>query len=152
MVAHHKIHIARDAHRPVVAQVLILRRNVGLRKRLAIHIDDAAANLYDFIGQRDDALDERFAAVQRIPENDHVTALNRLKAVHKFIDEDAFLIGKERRHAGAFDFHRLIEKNDDDEGEPNGDEKIARPDADFALERLSRCWFFIWRNWGLFRD
>ena len=63
--------------------------------------------------------------IQRIPEDHHVAALNRLKAIDKFIDEDPLLVGEQRRHAGAFDFYGLVEKDDDDQGEADGNEQIA---------------------------
>src|SRR5437868_4962097 len=72
--------------------------------------------------------------VERIPENHHVAALNRLEAVDKFVDEDAFLVREQRRHAGAFDFYGLVEEDDDDERETDGDEQVARPDANLFAE------------------
>jgi len=53
---------------------------------------------------------------RRIPEDNHVAAVNGLEAVDKFVDEDALLVGEERRHAGAFDFDRLVQEDNDDEG------------------------------------
>src|SRR5215470_13636103 len=137
MVAHHKIHVMWNAHGTVVAQILILRRDVRFRKLLTVHIDNPAANLHDFTWQRDDPLNEGLAAVQRIPENDYVTARNWFESIDKLVDEDALLVGKKRRHAGAFDLHRLIQKNDDDEREANRDQKVAGPDSNFTLEGLS---------------
>ena len=37
--------------------------------------------------------------------------------IDELVDEDPLLIGDQGRHAGAFDLHRLVEKNDDDHGE-----------------------------------
>src|SRR6266566_4070636 len=102
MIAHDEVHVTRNAHRTIVAQIFVLRRDVWFRERLAVHINDAAANLYHFVGQRNDAFDERLAAIERIPEYDHVATLNRLKPVNKLVDEDALLIGEQWRHAGAF--------------------------------------------------
>jgi len=62
-------------------------------------------------------------------ENDDVAALDGLKAVNKFVDEDAFLVGEQRGHAGAFDFYRLIEEDYDDQRQADGDEQIARPNT-----------------------
>src|SRR5882757_11404198 len=122
MIAHDEVHVTRNAHRTIVAQIFVLRRDVWFRERLPVHVNDAAANLYDLVGQRNDALDERLAAIEWIPEDNHVAALNRLKPINKLVDEDALLVGKQRRHAGAFHFNRLIEEHDDDERKPDGDE------------------------------
>src|SRR6266704_7017889 len=124
MIAHDEVHVTRNSYRTIVAQVFVLRWNVWFRERLAVHINDAAANLYHFVGQRNDAFDERLAAIERIPEDNHVAALNRLKPINKLVDEDALLVGEQRRHAGAFHFDRLIQENDDDEREADGDEQI----------------------------
>ena len=76
--------------------------------------------------------------IQRIPENHDITALNGLEAVNEFVNEDAFLVGEQRRHAGAFDFYGLIEKDDDDKREADGDEQVARPHANLFAQRVCR--------------
>src|SRR5579862_642715 len=114
MISHHKVTVIGDLCRREVAQVFVLRRNVWLGEGHTIHIHNSFANLYHLAGQADDALDKRFRAIQRIPEDDHVAALDGLKPVDKLVDEDTLLIGEEWSHAGAFDLHRLIEENDDD--------------------------------------
>jgi len=150
VVAHDEIAVLGDAEWAVVAHVFILRRDVRLVDGAAVDIDDALANLDIFSRKTDDAFDERFRMIERIPENNNIAALNRLEAVDKFIDEDALLIGEERRHAGAFDFNRLIEENDDDESEADGDEEVAGPNTDFVSQRMDcrgrRGWSF--RNRG----
>src|SRR5580692_1216406 len=150
MVAHDEVAVLGDGDWAVIAQVFVLCWDVGLVDRPAGDIYGALTNLDVFSRQTDDALDERFRMVERIPENDHVAAVDGLKAVDKFVDEDALLIGEERGHAGAFDFYRLIEKDDDDEREADGDEEVAGPDADFVSQgmrcRGRRGWSF--RNRG----
>src|SRR5271167_1152655 len=84
--------------------------------------------------------------VQGIPEYDNVPPLDRLEAINKLIDENPLLIGKERSHAGAFHFYGLIEENDDDKCQPNGDKEVARPNTNFISQgmgrRRRRCWSF----------
>src|SRR5207248_9613494 len=104
-----------------IAEVLVLRRNVRFRNYFAVDVDGALANFDSFARQTDDTLDERFRVIERIPEHHDVAAVNGLEAVDKFIDKDALLVGEERSHAGAFDFHRMIKEDDDDEGETDGD-------------------------------
>ncbi len=64
--------------------------------------------------------------------------MDGFKPVNKLVDEDALLVGEKRRHAGAFDFHRLIEKHDDDEGKTDGNEQVAGPDTDFVAKLVGR--------------
>ena len=59
-------------------------------------------------------------------------ALNRLKAVDKLVDENSFLVAQQRRHAGAFDLYRLIQENNDDHRQYQGNGQIARPSPNFA--------------------
>src|ERR1700749_1119300 len=132
MISHHKVAVLGDLGCGEIGQIFVLRRYVWLGERHTVHVYDSFANLYHFARQRDDALDERFRAIERIPEDDHVAALDGLKAVNKLVDEDALLIGKQRRHAGAFDFYRLIEEDDDDEREADRDKEIASPDANLV--------------------
>src|SRR5579872_2711939 len=131
MISHHKVAVLGDFGGGEIGQIFVLRRDVWLGERHTVHVYDSFANLYHFARQRDDALDERLRAIQRIPEDDDVAALDGLKTVDKFVDEDALLIGEQRRHAGALDLHRLIEEHDDDQGEADRDEEIAGPDSDF---------------------
>jgi len=121
VVAHYKITVLRDAHRAKIAQVLVLRRDIRLGDNFPVNVDGALADFDGFTGQTNNALDERFRVVERIPEDNHVAAVNGLEAVDKFVDEDALLVGEERRHAGAFDFDRLVQEDNDDEGEADGD-------------------------------
>src|SRR5882672_2374044 len=136
MVAHHEIAVLGHAHRTKIAEVFVLRRNVRFGDHFIVDVDRAAADLHSFAGQSDDALDEGLRAVQRIPEDHDVAALNGLEAVNEFVDEDALLVGEQRRHAGAFDFHGLVQEYDDDEREAYGDYEVARPDPNFVAKRM----------------
>src|SRR3974377_2133311 len=91
MIAHHEVASARNRGGRVIADVRILRRNIRLGNLLPIDVDDAATNLDLLPGQGDDTFDKRLGAVQRIPEHYNITAIDRLKAINKFIDEDALL-------------------------------------------------------------
>src|SRR5579862_186701 len=158
MIAHHKVAVIGHLCRREVAQVFVLRRNVWLGERHTIHIHNSFANFYHLAGQADDALDERLGAVQWIPKDDHVAALDGLEPVDKLVDEDALLVGEERSHAGAFDLHRLIQEDDDDERQADCDQEIAGPDADFVSQGMvgmtgrigggmvrTRAWICCWR-------
>lgn len=138
VVAHNEVTIPWNANGPEVAEVFVLRGYVRFLNGAAVHVNDALAD-FDFLArQTDDPFDEGLRAVEGIPENDDVTALDGLEAIDKLVDEDALLVREKRGHAGAFDFHGLIEKNDDDKGEPNGDEKVASPNPDLCSQGMSR--------------
>src|SRR5260370_39214591 len=94
MVSQDKKTVLRHAHWPEITDVRVLWRNVRLGDRFAVDVDDAMADLHGFARQAHDSLDKRFRVVQRIPEDHHVSALNRLEAVDKFVDEDALLVGE----------------------------------------------------------
>src|SRR5580658_1719128 len=142
MVAHHEVLAGRNAPGRVVRTVQIARRYVLVRQFPAVDVHVAGTNLDCLSRQSHHALDERLRTVQRVPEDNHVSALDRLKTVDKFVDEDALLIGKERIHTGAFDLYRLVQKNHDDNGQAQGHGEVARPAAQLATQ---------WRKWRFFR-
>src|ERR1700691_744805 len=142
MVAHHKVLAGRNAPSRVVRSIQIARRYVLVRQFPAVYVHVAGTNLNGFARQSHHALDERLRAVQRIPEHNHVSALDRLKTVDKLVDEDALLIRQERIHAGPFNLYRLIEKNHDDDCQAQGHGKVTGPAAQLAPQ---------WRKWGFFR-
>src|ERR1700675_545452 len=92
MIAHNEIMVPGDADGAEVAHVFVLRGDIRLVGRAAVDVDDALANFDVFSRQTDDALDERFRMVERIPENDDIAALDGFEAIDKFIDEDALLV------------------------------------------------------------
>ena len=136
MITHHKVAVLSDFGGGKVGQIFVLRRHVWLGERHTVHVYDSFADFHHFARQRDDALDERLRTVQRIPEDDNISALDGLETVDKFVNEDALLIGEQRRHAGAFDLHGLIEEDDDDESEADRDEQIASPDANLVSQGM----------------
>src|SRR5260370_28699180 len=137
VIAHHKIILARHAHGTKVAQVLVLRRHVRLSERRAINIHDSLTNFDDLAWQSNDTLDKGFCAVQRIPEDNYVAALDRLEAVNELVDEDALLVGEQRRHAGAFDFYRLVEEHGDDPRPSDWHKQGPGPNTKFVAQRIS---------------
>ena len=64
--------------------------------------------------------------------------MNGFEAINELVDENAFLVGEQRRHAGAFDFDRLIKKDDDHQRQTDSDQEVARPNADFMAKKLVR--------------
>ena len=94
VVAHHEVIPFRNLHRTVARSVEIIRRNVRLGDFFAIDVHMAEPNFESLTGQRDNALDETFRSVERIPENDDIAAINWLEAIDNFVDEDVFLIAE----------------------------------------------------------
>ena len=95
VVTHDEVAVFGDTDRPKIAHILVLRRDVRLIDRPPIDIHDALPNLNIFAGQADDALNERFRVVQRIPENHDIAPLNGLKPIDKFVDENTLLVRQE---------------------------------------------------------
>src|ERR1700730_4809165 len=136
MVAHHEIAVLGHAHGTKIAEILVHRRYVGFRNYLVVDVNDTAADFHGFARQPNHALDEGLGAVERIPKDHNVASLYGLKAVNEFINEDAFLVRKQRRHARTFDLHRLVQEDDDDQSEADGNEEIAGPDTHFVTNRM----------------
>src|SRR5579863_3565628 len=135
MIAHYKVSVRGNAVWRVRRTVQVARRNILVGQFMVVDVNMAVANLDGFTRKSHHALDERFRAVQRIPENDHVAALDGLEMVHKFVDENTLLIAEQRIHAGAFDLDRLVKENHHHDGEPESDGQIARPTAQFTPQR-----------------
>src|SRR5258707_921335 len=53
--------------------------------------------------------------------------MNRFEAINKLVDKNALLIREQRRHAGAFDLYGLVQKNDDNQCQPDGGSYLFRP-------------------------
>src|SRR4029077_17800144 len=145
VIPHHEIAAIGDLGRSVVRNVRKAWGNVGFGDHLPVNVNHAAANLDGFSRKGDDPLDKRLGAVQRIPEHHHVATLDGFKAVDKFVDEDAFLIRQQRRHAGAFHFYWLGQKKEEEQSEADGDEQVAGPNADFIAKLVRMCGD-LWRN------
>src|SRR5260370_25825041 len=132
MIPHDEIMVLLHAHRPEIALVLILRRNIRLGHNLSVDIDGALADFHRLSWQAHHALDKRFRVIERIPEDDHIAPLNGLEAIDKFVDETAFLDGEQRRHAGAFNFYALVPEDDYHQRQTQGDQQVAGPNPNFS--------------------
>src|SRR5208282_5365095 len=93
--------------------IFVIAGNIVFIERLTIDVDLPVFNADAVAGDSNDPLDVALRSVARIAEHDDVAALDRLPAIHKLVDKDALLIFKARHHAGAFHFHRLVEKDND---------------------------------------
>src|SRR6266496_1135896 len=125
VVAQNEIAVVRDSDFARRALVSKLRRNVGLRQLLAIHHHRPAHDLDAVARHAYDALDVILAAVARIAEDHHIAPLDGPQAVCIFVDEDALLVGQAWHHAGPLHLYRLVEEDDDEDGDAQRDHRLA---------------------------
>ena len=83
---------------------------------LAVHPDLAVVDAETSPGKRNHALDVALFRVARIVEDHHIAAIDGGDVVDELVDEEPVVIFEPRQHAGAFDAHRLVEKQDDQDG------------------------------------
>src|SRR5580698_6646243 len=128
MIAEDEKTIRRNHNFVIRAGIYVVAGNVVFIKRLSVHVNLAAFDADSVPGNSNDALDVTLRRVARIAEDNDVAALNGLPAIDELVDEDAFLVFEAGHHAGAFNLHRLVEKNDDESRDRKRDQQIARPD------------------------
>src|SRR5579862_1207550 len=110
----------------------VIAWNVVFVERVSVDVHLAVLDADAVAGNSDDALDVTFRGVSRIAEHDDVAALDRLPAIDELVDEDAFLVLEAGHHTGAFDFYRLIKKNNNERRDRERNQKIARPYGDYG--------------------
>src|SRR5262249_50040973 len=132
----------------VRALVDVLRWNIVFFQGAAIEVDLAAIDADPVSGQADHTLDIALRGVPRITEDHNVAALDRLPSIYELVDENALLVIEGRHHAGAFDFHRLVEEDDDEGRDGQGNDEVAHPDGQHGQapglghgSRLRLCWW-----------
>src|ERR1700676_5716907 len=77
-----------------------------------IHRHLPVGHLYLVAGHPDHPFDEGLRRITGEPEHYRVAPVDvgDAEAVGELVDENALLIDQRRHHAGAFDAHRLVEK------------------------------------------
>src|SRR5437016_13698503 len=91
MIAHDEVAVLRNVHQRKIAQVLVLRRNIRLGYKFSVDVHSALAYFHRFARQTDHAFDEGLRAIEGIPKDDHIAALDGLEAVGESVDENTFL-------------------------------------------------------------
>ena len=124
MVAKHEEGMLRHRGFRVRAGIGIGRGNVVLIERLIVHIHLAAVDADAVARHSDHAFDVALRGVARIPENHNIPAFN-----HKLIHEDPFLIFERGHHARSLNLHRLVEEDDNERRDRQGNDQIADPYA-----------------------
>jgi hypothetical protein len=127
VVAHDEVFAFGDGHLGLGTVVLKLDGNVGFGERDAVDPDRSVVDAEVVSGKGDDSLDVALGAVLGIEEDDHVAAVDVLKAVGELVDEETILILEHGKHAGAFYADWLVEEEDDEHGNSDGDDQVARP-------------------------
>ncbi|MCU1285643.1 MAG: hypothetical protein JWO13_1993, partial [Acidobacteriales bacterium] len=115
--------------------------DVGLMQEMSVDVDASFVDDNAVAGDGDDALDVALCCVARVAENDDVAAGDGFPSVDELVDEDAFLIFKSRQHAGAFHFHRLVEKDDEEDRDAERDDEVTDPGANDG----ELCGFCEWK-------
>src|SRR5262249_17074780 len=132
MVAKHVVMPFPYSHRWIRICVLITSRNVSLFNQLAIDINLTVANRDDISGHAEHTLDEGFARILRIPEDDDVSSVDLLKVIDKLVDEDSFLIEQLWLHTRAFHFHWLVQEDHHQEGNDHSQQDVLQPPSEFS--------------------
>jgi hypothetical protein len=86
-------------------------------------------------------------------EHHRVAALDvsQAEAVRELVDENPLLVGEARHHAGAFDFYRLVNENNRDYRDEDGEGQVADPGEripDTGAQARFRQFLFEGRDCG----
>ena len=65
-------------------------------------------------------------------KTDHIAPPDGFESIDEFVDEDSLLILDQRGHTRSFHLHRLVEENDNDHRQAEGDDEVARPGPQLA--------------------
>src|SRR6266436_3046620 len=143
MVAQHEIAVARNDELRIGMSVGIVARHIVFVESFSVDIDLPVLNADSVPCNSNNALDVAFRGIARVAEYNNVAALDRLPAIDELVDEDALLVFEAGHHADAFDLHRLVEKYNDERGDGERDQQIARPDRHHGQRARTR---FLWNR------
>src|SRR5215470_6157451 len=127
MIAEDEVAARRHYDFGVGPLVGIGRRDVVLDHWLFVYVYLPRVNANLVAGNADHALDVALGRVAGIAEDHDVAALDRFPAVDELVDEDALLVVEGRHHAGAFNLHRLVQKDDDESGDRQRNDEVSQP-------------------------
>ena len=106
--------------------------DVTLFNELSVDVNLAFANRNNVAWHTQYPLDERFARVLRIPENNDVATVDLLKVVDELVDEDPFLIQQLRLHTRAFNLHWLVQEDHHQEGNHDSQQDVFQPSPELS--------------------
>jgi hypothetical protein len=107
------------------AFVAVAVGDVGLAEGVLVDIDRSVVDAEGVARESDDALDVALGVVAGVEEDDDVAAVDGLETVGELVDEEAILILEAREHAGTFHADGLVEEQDDEDGDSEGNEDVA---------------------------
>lgn len=107
--------------------------DVGLGEALVVEVDATVIDADVVSGDGDDALDVALGVVVGVEEDDDVTVVDLSDVEGEFIDEEAILVLKTGVHAGSLYADRLVEEDDDEGGDADGEQEVAEPGAEGAF-------------------
>src|SRR6266853_1123133 len=143
MVAQHEVAVARNDELRIGMSVGIVARHIVFVESFSVDIDLPVLNADSVPRNSNNALDVAFRGIARVAEYNNVTALDRLPAIDELVDEDALLVFEAGHHADAFDLHRLVEKDNDERGDGERNQQIARPHRHHGQRARTR---FLWNR------
>jgi hypothetical protein len=129
MITQYEVISNRHNDGPIGTVVYVSEWHVVFVNGISIHIDLSSFDANAIPRYTDHAFDETLGRIAGIPEDHNVSALDRFEAVDEFINEDTLLIIEGRHHAGAFNFHWLVQKDDDKSRNGKGDYQVSQPDG-----------------------
>ena len=127
MVTQHEVRMRGHDYFRIRPCIAIGRRNIILVKGLIIHVHLSAVDTNSISRHPDYALDVALRRVPRIPKYHHIAAFNGLQAIDKLVDEDPLLVSQRRHHAGTFNFHRLVNEDNNESRNRHRNEQITQP-------------------------
>src|ERR1700687_663145 len=148
MVAQHEVGVARNDELRIGTSVGIVARHIVFVESFSVDVDLPVHNADSVSRNSNNALDVAFRGVARVAEYNNVAALDRLPTIDELVDEDALLIFEAGHHADAFNLHWLIEKDNDERGDGERHQQIARPDRHHG-QRMRTRFFWNRRYWRL---
>jgi hypothetical protein len=118
--------------------VAIFVGDIVFDEGFVIDVDSAGDDFDAVAGEADDAFDVAFGGVAGEPEDDGIAAADLVKAesIAELVDKNTFLVNEGGHHGGAFDLDRLIEEEDDKEGDNDGEKQVSCP-AEKAFQHPS---------------
>src|ERR1700676_2735899 len=144
MIAQHEVAVARNDELRIGTTVGIVAWHIVFVESFSVDIDLPFHDVNPVPRNSNNALDVAFRGVARVAKYNNVAALDRLPAIDKLVDEDALLIFEAGHHADAFNLHRLVEKDNNESGDGERDQQIARPDRHHGQRVCAR---FFWIRW-----
>ena len=131
MIAQDEIAIRRHDDIGIRARIGVNPRHVWFVDGFAVNVHSAGVDANVVASQTDYSLNETFRGVTWITKDDDISARDRLDSIDELINEDPLLVLERRHHGGAFDLHGLVQEDNDEARDSQGDNQIPQPNRDY---------------------